>query len=112
MSNQQNFTARPIDKTSLAKHMIFGALVGFAAISLFVFGADNPKPEWGEFWRVRPLVVTPMAGATAGAVFYFLNHVGSQRGWNRILTVIASIVIGFIGLWMGIILGLDGTMWN
>jgi len=112
MNNQNQFTARPTDKSSLAKHLIFGGILGLAVISFFVFGVDNPKPEWGTFWKLKPLLVTPMAGAAAGGVFYFLNHVGSQRGWAKALTVIAGIVIGFIGLWMGVILGLNGTMWN
>jgi len=112
MNNRNNLTARPIDTATLAKYMIFGAIIGLAVISLFVFRVDNPKPEWGTLWRVRPLLITPMSGAAGGAVFYFMDYIGAKRGWNKVLTIIASIVISFVGLWMGIILGLDGTLWN
>ena len=112
MNNRNNLSARPIDWPSLTKHLIFGAMVGLAVISLFVFGADNPKPEWGTYWRIRPLIITPLSGAAGGAVFYFMAHIGSQRGWSKASRVFTSIVIAFIGLWMGIVLGLDGTLWD
>ena len=112
MTNQNNFADRSIDKSALTKYMIFGAIVGLAVISLFVFGADNPKPEWGSYWRVRPLIITPLSGAAGGAVLYFMNNFWAQRGWAKAVTFAASIVIAVIGLWIGIVLGLDGTMWD
>ena len=112
MTNRNNFTANPIDKASLTRHLLIGAMVGFAAISFFVFGVDNPDPDWGSFWRVKPLVITPLSGAAGGAVFYVMGYVAAQRGWNKALALVASFLIAFVGLWMGIILGLNGTMWD
>lgn len=112
MTNPNNATARPVDRASLAKHCVIGWVIGFAVISFFIFGVDNPKPEWGDFWRVKPLIITPLSGAAGGAVFYFMEYIGSQRGWPKALTVILSFIISVVGLWMGIVLGLNGTMWN
>lgn len=80
-------------------------------ISFFVFGVDNPNPEWGKFWRVRPLIITPLAGAMGGAFYAFMDY-QSSRGFNRILAILLSIVVYVVGLWLGIVLGLAGTMWN
>jgi hypothetical protein len=112
MTNQSNFTAGPIDKTSLAKHLIIGLVIGFAVISFFVFGVDYVKPEWGEYWRIRPLIITPLAGAAGGAVFYFMDYIGKQRGWSKAGIIAMSTVVAFVGLFIGVVLGLDGTMWD
>jgi len=112
MTNHNNSAVRAIDKTSLAKHLLLGGAIGLAVISFFIIGVDNPNPEWGEFWRIRPLIITPLSGATGGAFFYFLGHLAQQRGWSKTVAFIGAFVISFIGLWMGIVLGLAGTMWN
>ena len=111
MTNQKNIL-ESVDKASLAKHLAVGAVVGFAVISFFVFGVDRPKPEWGTFWRVRPLIVTPLSGAAGGAVFYFLGFFGSRLGWPKAISIVLAAIISIVGLWMGIVLGLVGTMWN
>lgn len=96
---------------SLVKPMLAGTCIALFAISFFVFGVDAPRPEWGKFWMVRPLIVTPLAGAAGGAFYAFMKYL-SNRGFNRTLAVILSIVVYLVGLWLGFVLGLDGTLWN
>lgn len=103
-------------KTEKSDRLIFvpiliGTGIAFMAISFFVFGVDNPNPEWGKNWRIRPLIITPLAGAAGGAFYAFMNYQIS-KGFNRTFGIILSLIVFVIGLWMGIILGLDGTMWN
>lgn len=109
MTQRNNFTTgHPV---SLVKPMLAGAGMALLVISFFVFGVDNPNPEWGKFWRVRPLIITPLAGAMGGAFYAFMDY-QSSRGFNRILAILLSIVVYVVGLWLGIVLGLVGTMWN
>lgn len=96
---------------SLVKPMLVGAGIALLVISFFVFGVDQPHPEWGKYWMIRPLIVTPLAGAMGGA-FYALMDYQSSRGFNRTGAILLSIVVYFIGLWLGTVLGLAGTMWN
>ena len=42
---------------ALFKRMLIGAVLGFAFITLFVMGVDNPNPEWSKYWKIRPMVV-------------------------------------------------------
>ncbi|NDK56595.1 potassium transporter KefB [Pontibacter fetidus] len=91
--------------------VITGAVFALLVISFFVFGADNPPAEWGKYWQIRPLIITPLAGAIGGTCYAFLNY-QSNRGFNRTLAVILGLVIYFVGLWLGTVLGLAGTMWN
>ncbi|HEX9980362.1 MAG TPA: potassium transporter KefB [Flavobacterium sp.] len=96
---------------AIAKPVLIGAVIGLIAISFFVFGIDNPNPEWGNLWIIRPLIITPLAGATGGAFYYFMDR-QSSKGLNKTVAVILSLVVFIIGLWMGIVLGLAGTMWD
>jgi hypothetical protein len=108
---QTKNSATPNQPVSLAKPILIGAAIGLVAISFFVFGVDNPNPEWGKLWMIRPLIITPMAGAMGGAFYYFMDY-QSSRGFNRKIAVILSLVVFIIGLWLGVVLGLAGTMWN
>lgn len=106
-----NTTENSQQAVSLAKPMLIGAGIGLLLISLFVFGVDNPNPEWPKLWRIKPLIVTPIAGAMGGAFFSFMDHQAS-RGFNRTLAIIIGLFGFLVALWLGTVLGLDGTMWN
>ena len=97
---------------SLRNRVLLGTAIGLAVISFFVFGVDHPDPEWGEYWRIRPLIVTPLAGASAGVLYHLMSYVRRQGGWLTIVGWLVSILGYMIALWLGIVLGLHGTMWN
>ncbi|AMM50692.1 potassium transporter KefB [Rufibacter sp. DG15C] len=111
MTTQDNFSTQPKHSVPLAMPVIIGAIIGLLAISFFVFGVDHPNPAWGQYWQIRPLIITPLAGAMGGLFYAFMDY-QSSRGFNRTLAILLSIVVFFIGLWLGIVLGLAGTMWN
>lgn len=97
---------------SLAKRMALGAGVGLILILLFLSTADGNDPAWGRYWWIRPLVIVPLAGATAAAVYYLLDLLAQKRGWNRLIMGLFGFVLLFIALWLGSVVGLDGTYWN
>ncbi len=112
MTQQIKTQAPPLHPRALITRMLLGAGVALLVILYFVLGVDEPNPAWGKFWMIRPLIVMPLAGATGGAIFYFLDRAGYKGGWRKALAIIAGTIIYIIGLWMGIVLGLHGTMWN
>lgn len=99
-------------KTSLLKPMVIGAVIAFLSIALFLLPIQNPNPEWGKFWMVKPFILVTLAGAVGGAIFHFIAKMGPQNGSKKTMAVIASILIYIIGLWIGTVLGLDGTLWD
>lgn len=107
----QNSTTQPVSSVSFVKPIVIGAVIALTVISFFIFGVDNPDPAWGKYWKIRPLIITPLAGAVGGAFYAFMAY-QSARGFNRTLAVMLSFVVYFIGLWLGIVLGLNGTLWN
>ncbi|MDI9257155.1 potassium transporter KefB [Flavobacterium sedimenticola] len=98
--------------TALYKTILIGATIAFAMIALFIFPIRDPNPEWGKFWMVKPLIIVPLAGATGGTLFYYIRQSGPHNGWKKVVALMLSILIYIIILWVGIVLGLDGTLWN
>ena len=92
--------------------MLVGAGIGLLLISLFLLSAGASDPAWGKFWMIRPLIIVPLAGATGGACNYFIVHFRNRVGVNYTVAMIVSLIIFIFGLWLGTILGLDGTLWN
>ena len=111
MTTQENLTA-PIHRGSLNKRMVQGAIIGLVLISAFLISAGKGRPEWGNWWMIRPLIIVPFEGAVGGAIYYYMDQVRSKGGWNRVVADLISIIIFLIGMWMGSILGLSGTYWN
>ena len=108
-----NLTSQPIDMPVLAKRMVIGTAVGLVLISAFLFTAGEANPEWGRFWRIRPLVIVPLSGAMGGVFYYFMvNYLRHKQGWQKTIAIVLSLIVCLIGLWLGTVLGLDGTYWD
>lgn len=100
------------NSASLPKRMIVGAGIGLFLISLFLLSADEPNPAWGKFWMIRPLIIVPLAGAMGGLCNYFIVQFHTLKGFSKTLALIISLLVFVVGLWLGIVLGLDGTLWD
>ncbi|HTF20900.1 MAG TPA: hypothetical protein VK658_22655 [Chryseolinea sp.] len=107
---QTNSTSPP--QVSLGKQMLIGAWVGLLLISFFLMSADEPNPAWGKLWPIRPLIIVTLAGAMAGVCNYLFLHYHHRFRMSKTVAVILSVIVSLIGLWMGVVLGLDGTLWN
>ncbi|WP_423146641.1 hypothetical protein [Rubrolithibacter danxiaensis] len=112
MTQTKNLTPQANHQGLLAKAMMAGAGIGLILISFFVFGVDEPNPEWPKLWFIKPLIVTPAAGAMGGAFYYLMDHLSSRGRLDKTLAIILSVIVFIIGLWLGTVLGLDGTMWD
>jgi hypothetical protein len=112
MTSTNNLTTQPIHPASLGKRMLQGGSIAFVLISFFLLNAGEPNPEWGKLWMVRPLVIVPLAGAVGGAFYYIMDSWRYRGDWAKIGANVLCLIVYIIGLWMGTVLGLDGTMWN
>ena len=111
MSQSNRISSQPRHPGSFVKPVLIGGIIGLALISIFVFGVDTPNPEWGKLWRIKPLLITPIAAAAGGLFFYFMQMMSAQ-GMNKTLAVIVGLFGFIVALWMGVVLGLNGTMWD
>lgn len=89
-----------------------GAAIGLFLIVLFVASVDETNPEWGTFWMLRPLLIVPLAGAAGGAVRFYLQKRLTQLGLHQAVGFFLGLFALVVALWMGFVLGLDGTFWN
>lgn len=99
-------------QVSLTTRMVIGAGIGLLLISLFLIGNNYADPSWGKYWMIRPLIIVPFAGAMGGLCNYFIVGRHASMGLNKTIAIVISLVVWIVGLWMGIVLGLDGTLWD
>lgn len=111
MTHQSNLVP-PAKKATAVPRMLVGAAIAFALIALFLYGVDNPNPNWPKYWMLRPLIVVPVVGAMGGLFFHGMQQLHHRYGWHKIVTVLLGIVGYVVAIWMGAVLGLDGTLWN
>jgi hypothetical protein len=97
---------------SVIIRMLIGAAIGLAIISLFIFQIDDPNPEWGKCWRVKPLIITPLVAAFGFLSFYLKHYINPKTDSGKIVVFLISTFVFVVALWLGIVLGLDGTLWN
>ncbi len=112
MTITNNLTAQKINTGVLIKRMLLCAAIGLILIAIFLSGVNDPNPSWGKFWMLKPLIMVPIAGAAGGAWFYLLSHLFDQGGRSRIVVNIIGLISIIVALWIGTILGLNGTLWN
>ena len=96
----------------LLKRLAVGAAIGLALMALFLLPIKTPHPEWGDFWMIRPFVVITFAGAAGGFCYHLLDILRQQSRGKKIVANILASIIYIIGLFLGFVLCLDGTLWN
>lgn len=109
MTQQNNLTVPSIHSASLGKRMWQGAGIALILLTVFLVGAGKPNPDWERLWMIKPLIIVPLAGAGGGVFYYFMDHLRYYRGWKKVLATILSWLAYIIALWLGTVLGLDGT---
>ncbi|RYU97102.1 potassium transporter KefB [Emticicia agri] len=112
MTAKNNLSAQNFNTPLLIRRVLIGTAIGLAVILFFVLRVNPNHPDWGQYWLVQPLIVTPLAGAAAGVCNHFLDFLRVQGSTQKIIANILAVLIYLVGLWMGIVLGLHGTMWN
>lgn len=93
-------------------NVLTGYVVGLGVISLFISGVDHPKPEWGPYWMLRPLIITPLASACGALALLLPDFLKLITPWKRILALLVGLVLFMAAMWTGIILGLESTLWD
>jgi hypothetical protein len=103
---------QPLHAASVGKRLLQGAGIALILIIIFLTSAGEGDPDWPRYWMIRPLVIVPLAGALGGLFYYNMDHLRDQGGWRRVLANVLSLVVYLVVLWLGVVLGLDGTWWD
>lgn len=100
------------DWRGLIRALVFGALPALAFISFFLMTAGEPDPQWSPYWRIRPLLVVPLAGMAGGVLWWMLTIWRARSGAIGIIARIMGVLGYLVAVWMGLVLGLVGTYWH
>ncbi|WP_297333390.1 potassium transporter KefB [Flavobacterium sp.] len=95
-----------------ARFIIGGGTIALVVIAFFILSVNIPNPEWGRYWRVKPLLLTPFIGAFGGMVMYYCTRLAAFLQINKVAGFLLSMPVYLVILWIGIVLGLNGTLWN
>lgn len=112
MTPVNHLATPPAHGSSLSKAMIQGATIALLLIIIFLLGVKDPDPHWGRLWMIKPLIIVPIAGAFGGLFYYMMGDFRSKGGWVTVIAYVVSIAGYIVALWLGTVLGLNGTLWN
>lgn len=112
MIQKNRLQNKPVHPASVGKRMLQGAGIALILIIFFLLGAGEPNPDWPKLWMVKPLIMVPAAGALGGLFYYNMDHLRCRGSWREALAYTLSLVVYIIVLWLGTVLGLNGTMWD
>lgn len=112
MTQRKDLTNQSVHPVSLGGRLLLGAGIALILITVFLLRVREPNPEWGKLWMVKPLIIVPIAGAIGAAFYYFMDHLRNDGGWRKVLANVLSLLAYLIALWLGTVLGLNGTLWN
>lgn len=111
MVHKNDFASQVSFDATLAKRMLIGAGIALVFIAIFLYGTTQ-NPEWSPYWILRPFIIVPLAGAFGGAFYHFMGIPRSRGGWVKALAILFSFIGYVVIVWLGIVLGLDGTLWD
>lgn len=95
------------------KPAYIGAAIGYLIITIFLLVPGiEPHPSWPKFWMIRPMVFVPLFGVFGGLFFKLMTMAKTMGKFNGFITVILAVLGFIIAIWVGLILGLDGTLWD
>ncbi|WP_341840705.1 hypothetical protein [Chitinophaga caseinilytica] len=112
MTSNHRSTISSFFTVALLKRMLVGAAIGLTLMIIFLSGVPDPEPEWGRYWTVRPLIVIAFAGAAGGAFFHLVDPLRFSGTWKKIAAFLLCLLVFVFCLWIGSVLGLDGTLWD
>lgn len=112
MKNKSENIAQSGRPVHMGRSMALGAAAGLILTLFFVLGVDHPNPDWPKLWMVKPLIIVPLAGSIGSLLYHMINPLRHQPGWKRTKANIFGLLVFLVALWMGTVLGLNGTMWD
>ena len=102
----------PPSWTGLKKRTLIGGAIGLILISFFLYSADEADSAWNRFWFIKPLIITPIVAAMGGAFHYYIEWLFAANRWNKAFAFLIGMLGFVVALWLGSVLGLDGTYWD
>lgn len=111
MRQQQSLPSSQNKNAAAIRRIALGAGIAIVLMIIFISSVKVPDPSWGSYWYIRPIIVIAFAGAAGGAYYHFVAA-SHYRGWRRGLMLVSCLIVYIVGLWLGSVIGLNGTLWD
>ncbi len=103
----------PIKSKSVTTAIVLGFGVAFILVSALILSVNAPNPVWGKNWFVKPILLTPVIAAPGGGVFYLISRISFENQLLfKLLKALLCLLAYIFFLWIGTIIGFNGTLWN
>ncbi|NEU09332.1 potassium transporter KefB [Flavihumibacter sp. R14] len=112
MTHRNELQQQSVHAASAGRRMLQGAGIALIIITAFLLSAGEANPAWPTLWIIKPLIIVPLAGALGGLFYYNMDPLRHQGGWRTVLAIVLSVMVYLVVLWLGVVLGLNGTMWD
>ena len=112
MTKQTSFKERKIFTNLLSSRMLLTGGIGLVVVSVFVIGAGKGEQAWGHYWQIKPLLLTPLLSAIIGLLYDLTEPLRKLKGIIGIVFSILSVLAVLVGIFISLVLGLNGTMWD
>ena len=99
-------------KRSFIKIVLLGFALGLFIASMLIHNVSFPKLSWGPNWYIKPMLVLSFVASIGSIPFYFANQYEASNHSKKILAYLGATLFLLFFIWIGIILGFDGTIWN
>lgn len=96
----------------LSFRMMIGCFSYFMVALFFITSVDIPNPIWPACWYVKPLIVLPINGLLCGLVTYIISKVIKGSNTLNFFSMLLQTLSFIVMLWLSIVLGFHGTLWN
>ncbi len=94
------------------RFLLLGAGINLIINVLFITDLDTTNSAWSPFWMVKPLTLGPLiTGLGAMLAFYVVKFLINQN-ISKYISYFSFVAIFIISIWLGIVLGFNGTLWD
>ena len=95
------------------KELILPAALGASLPLAWLLFLILTKEDLFESWMFYPLTIIPIGGAVGGSFFYLMGFHWFPEGKSKLIAVLFSTILYFIGLWISAVLAFAITgHWN
>lgn len=83
---------RSVFTSQLHKRMLIGAGIGLAAVGFFVLMSGKGNPAWGDYWWIKPLLLTPALGSVTGLCYDATEPLRKIKCWlSKVFLVLSAL---------------------
>lgn len=81
MIHTEQLQAKTFFTPAWCKHLLIGTGITLLVVSFFVIAAGEGNPAWGDYWRIKPLLLSPFLGAITGLCYNVTAPLRRLQGW-------------------------------